>query len=551
METKEILKEEKARQEVENFIENKINWLDEDFYNTWEKVKGHCKNLWKHKKEYHERSWKKFFLAHSKDTITGKPQLIEQVQKKIPLVRLAIAKTKDKSTKKEEEIQSFYFFDEKFDKRYDGFQQDAFALDFWIYRIITIEGKEYYIFIQEQLPNCICTFSGMLIELDDFAEMSRSMRLRSLSNIFFCKSFIPSIKILSPTDIINFTRTRKITETEWLDFLAYHKNKNYNRFPADVELLRSAFVLSGKVDGYPLHLAIMGCTGTKKSCGHGETLAYKFLEDPLICEGGNSRIKALSPSFKEKPCNIGFLAKADRIGIIDEIGKMVEHESTKSHSPVNNVLGELNFLLEHKKRVVGSGNDNDVQVQATAKFLFITNPCSNKPTIYTHIGLIDPTFMSRIMWWVQDLEEQEFALSEKAIEQFPRTPKQEADIQKIQKNTMVLYMCSGSYILNRDEFLILFDTCYSFISSIDPKEIQRLANMTLFLAKDPMKSVWKARAMHHITLLVDGICKHRCLFKDYDSTFIAKQEDYDNAERILMRMVKGWDTDLSPKMEGK
>lgn len=560
IEYKDILKQEKALEEIENYKENEINWLDDPFYDNWDKVKGHCKNLWGHKKEYCEDDWKKFFLAHSKDTITGKPQLIEQVQKKIPLIRLVISHAKIKSNAVEKtlglkinidaDIQSFYFFDEKFDGRKEGYQKDCFSLDFWIYRVITSEGKEYYLFTQSKMPNCSCIFSGMLVSLDDFAEMSRSMKLKSLSNIFFCKSFVPAIKVLSPVDIVNFTKTRKLTEIGWLNFLAYHKNGNYNRFPEDIELLKSAWTLSGKKDGYPLHWAILGPTGTKKSCGYAETTAYKFSEEPEICEGGNSRIKALSPSFKEKPCNIGFLAKAERAAFIDEIGKMIEFESTKSHNPINNVLGELNFLLEHKLRIVGSGNDNDVQVQATAKDMFVTNPCSNKPTIYSHVGLIDPTFMSRIMWWVQDLQEQEFALSEKAIELLPRTPKNVGITKKIEKNIPYIYMCSGECMLSRDEFITLFDSCYSFISSIDIAQIQRLANTTTQLAKEPMKGVWKPRAEHHITLLVDGLCKHRCLFKDYDNSFTAKQEDYDLAERILIRMVKGWDTDLSPKQEG-
>jgi len=57
--------------------------------------------------------------------------------------------------------------------------------------------------------------------------------------------------------------------------------------------------------------------------------------------------------------------------------------------------------------------------------------------------------------------------------------------------------------------------------------------MTTNLAKEPMKSsVWRPRAKHHTTLLIDGLCKHRCLFKDYDDTFMAKEEDY-NKHKIM------------------
>ena len=80
--------------------------------------------------------------------------------------------------------------------------------------------------------------------------------------------------------------------------------------------------------------------------GWVETISYKFDEEPIIVEGADSRIKGLSPSFKDKPANTGYLAKQERMGWIDEIGKMVEAESTKAHGALNNCLGELNFLLE-------------------------------------------------------------------------------------------------------------------------------------------------------------------------------------------------------------
>jgi len=109
----------------------------------------------------------------------------------------------------------------------------------------------------------------------------------------------------------------------------------------------------------------------------------------------------------------------------------------------------------------------------------------------------------------------------------------------------------GGDKINRNDLLTIFDSCYSFTCEIDETEVLRLSRITTQLAHEPMKSVWRPRSEHHIYLLIDGLCKHRCLFKDYDSTFTPKQEDYDMAERILIRMVKAWDTDLSPKEDIK
>lgn len=561
-EVKEALIEEKNEKEIESYVKDKVNWLEEDFWDNWDKVKGHSKKLFGHHEEYFKEEPNNiFFLAHSKNIIKGKPQLVEPVQKKIPLVKLSIKKMKDKETKEETELKKIFMFGERYDVRYDGYLKETLALDFWLYKVVS-NDKDYYILSERKLPNEMCKFSGMNIELEDFAEMSRSLKIKSLSRVFILKDFEANVKILSREEMVQFTKEKKITLNKWIGFLGYHKFGNINRFPEEVELLRSSFILGGREHGYPNHLFIMGRSGTRKTVGHIETLSYKFSEEPIIIEGGDSRIKGLSPSFKEKPANIGGIAKANRVCFVDEIGKMIEFEASKHESTNTNILGELNFLLEQKYRSVGSGNDNDCKIQSTAKCLFPTNPIRNRRTIYDHVGLIDPTTLSRMIIWVQDDSETEFVMSSKGIDKIPPTPTQAYPTKHgiyIENRKKLLSMknlwgaCVGVRgniwdIMSRDEFLTLFDTCYTFVSEIDESEVERLSDISVSLAKEPMKSsVWKPRASHHVKLLVDGLCKTRCLFKDYDSTFTANQEDYDMAERILVRMVQGWDTDLSPK----
>lgn len=551
----DILNEEKLAQELESYQENQINWLPDDtFFNTWDGIKGHMKKMWGHKTEFIEANWKKFFLAHSLDKVVGRPQLIDNVQKTLPLIRVAVNKNKDKESEGGEiEIQSFYFFDEKFDKRHDGFQKDCFNMDFYIYKITSPEDKDYFIYTKEKLPNCACTFHGMLVELDDFAELSRNLKVKSVSKIFFLKSYEPDVKLLAPEKLVEFTKERQINEKDWAEFLGFHPFGTINKFVRETEYLKSAWLLSSKIDDYPLHLSVIGMQGTKKSKGLIEATAFKFNESFSIYEGGNSRLKGLAPSFKEKPANLGYLAKSERVGFIDEIGKMVEQRMNQDNLSGTNLLGELNFLLDHSDRVVGSGNDNDIRIKATAKFMFVSNPVKNKPTIYSHVaGVYDPTFMSRILWWVQDNDEREFLLSDQSIDRSSdetlTSPMNVSFLIENRKKDIVLKKCYRK-VGSISEFLTLFDTCNSFLCPVNFSKVKALADEITFLAREPMKSVWKPRAEHHVALLIDGLCKHRCLFKDYDSTFTPKPEDYELAERILIRMVKSWDTDLSPKEE--
>ncbi len=567
MEKKELLKQEMQQQELENYTPNEINFIDSDYWNTWDMLKGHMKKMWGHKEEYIDESPSWCFLAHSKDKIKGKPQLVENVQKKIPLIRLAVKKKIEGKgdDKFETAVQSFYFFDERFDRRYDGSLRDTFSMYFYFYQIITDDEKKYYILSQKKLPSENCEFNGMLVEIPDFAEMNRNLKIPSISGFFIVKDFEPAVKIIPKKDLIEYTKENKITEQEWLDFLARHPLGTINNFPLEVEMLRSAFVLSGKCDGWPLHLGYLGPPGTRKTMGQIETLSHKFSEEPRIAEGSGWRLKGLIPSFKQAIADVGFLAKAERIGFIDELWKMVERELNNHQETATNLLGDLNYLLEHKRRVVGSGNTGEVEVQSGAKFLFASNPVSRRKTLSEHIGLIDPTFMSRVLWWVQDKAEQELVLGVDGFYKIPpqpmqdqapseilprNTPKSNSDWDMVlgnRKKGLVLGKLWGEYG-SRDMFLTLFDTCYSFLCEIDDDKVAALADVITALAVEPMKSsVWRPRAYHHVRLLIDGLCKHRCLFRDYDNSFTPKEEDYVMAERILIRMVHGWNTDLSPK----
>ena len=554
---KDILIKQSNEQELEEYKEGEINWIDGEYYNNWKNnVKPHTQKILGHLEEYEIddkiEPFKKIFLAHSKDIIIGKPQLAIQTQVPFPLILERVTKITNED-KKEMNQYKYIFFDERIDGREKGYQRDSFNLNFRIYRVIDADDKEFFIFSQEKLPNCSCEFNGMIVEMEHMGELKKSFGIKQLSRIFILKNFNPSVKILSKEKIVEFTKTRKIGEKEWRDFIDLHPNGNFNRFIPEKNSLRDAQILSGKRDGYGLHRFEMGPPGTGKSMGELETLDYKFNECTNILEGGNSRMKMLEPSFKEKPANLGYCAKAERVGYVDEIGKMIEAETNKHQTQIQNILGNLNPMYDNKERLIGSGNDNECRVQATAKFLMVTNPVSGKPTIIHHVGLIDTTFLSRNIVWVQDKEEQEFIFSGKALERVsPHTYRtiylqnKEEGVEREERYTYIVDCVGG--ISSREEFLTLFDSCYSFTCDIDENYVEKLHNEITMLAREPMKShVWKPRGNHHIYLLIDGICKHRCLFRDYDPTFTPKQEDYDLAERILVRMVKSWDIDISPK----
>jgi hypothetical protein len=515
------------------------------------------------KQKLEKKIKKKFFLAHSKDEIKGKPQLISEFKKSYTLVEARLKK-EERKMKKNEEVETsqpvFYsFMDEKLDRRFDLFF-DQICMDFWSYKIPTSDGYEVFALSKEKLPSCNCTLTGMLVPVADLQDFTKNLKIKSVSKIFFVKNSEPDVKILPKDELVNLIKSKNMDLIDWFAELALHPTGSLNLMPDNDFYLRSAQLLSGKRDGYPLHLVIMGSPGTKKSWGFLGTTDRLINENSDIFGGANSRAKGLVVSFRETLPDIGYLNKCERMGFVDEVSKLAETELKRHDSIVNNLFGEWNDPLDNAERKIASGNGR-VEVKATAKFLMASNPVQFCHTLEDHCKYFDPTMMSRILWKVQTQEEVEFYrsehsvlrdLSEGMVYDFSPISCKHTQLQinnKIKKKETYISLCLGGKIinsfLNKNEFLTVFDSTNSFTCQIDLKKVNELVKKTLEIATGKMKThVWAARASHHVYLLIDGLVKTRCLFQDYDPTFTPKDEDYELAEKILIPIIKSWEFDM-------
>lgn len=480
-----------------------------------------------------------FMIASTKDIVVGKPQINGSTKNRIVILRRVEKINRDKFGQ-ENYVYQLKFMDDSYDRRYDGKEIATLALDFYTYIVVGQDNKTYTLLTKEKLPNEVCTFRGMAMPMSDAVEVSKTLRINKLTDIFFVYSFESAVKVLPKNELINLTKENNITLQDWRDLIGFHPLGTINRYPEETENLRSIIMLSGKKDNYPLSILLMGKAGSKKSA-FLETLDHKINDETIICEGSITTLKGLTPSFVSKPANPGFLCSANRLALVDELGKMVEKELNRHEQQTGNLLGDFNSLLEHKKRTVSSGNDNSTEIQMTAKTVFTTNPICKKFNIHQHIGVMDSTFMSRNLIWVQDEQETKFVMSDEAI----ASPEGQPSIYgEIKGSIGYTYTLRGKEV-GRSSILTIFDSCYSFLSDISSQIVKEIVLETTALASEPMKSiVWQPRALHHVYLVIDGLCKQRCLFEDYDPSFKANEKDYTLARKLLFRMVKSWDTEF-------
>ena len=497
--------------------------------NSWDKVKPRLINIMKKNGEV-------MFGMHNKNVIEGKAQLMYDTIRPIPVV-IKTEKIKNKVVSN-----SYKFIDDFYDRRSDGYEVDTVTLNFWMYKVVS-ENQEYFVLSQEKLNGNMYRFAGMKIKMNNMSEISKSLKLRSLSNLFIVHSAEEAIKVLDKKDLIEFVSKRKKkygwNKKGFCDFVLSDEDGKIYDSTEEANMIKIVQLLSGKYEKYPLHLLIMGPTGTGKTTGL-ECLDNKFQEIKGIMEAGSSTPKALIPSYKEKPANPGYIMNCVRLALVDELMKMVSNVSnTRYEDLLTDYFSKLNPILEQKKRNFGSGNDNSFTGQSTAKVIISTNPLQGRNSIYEHIGIIDPSTAGRLLIWVQNDEEQK-VIDNRKTEKI-NTHKYICQGKNNKDNNNVVGIYYGVFIIN--DFLTIYDSCQAFLCNFDMEIIKTIVKTSIEKCQEPMKEIWKARAVHHSVLLLDGIVKHRCLFEDeMDGDFTAKKEDYETLERLLSCMIDNWST---------
>ena len=539
---KQILIEQSGEQEIENYIKG-INWVDDEYLNnSWKRLKA--KTIAQLK-----QSDFLFTLFSYTDKIIGKPQIRDYEQK--TNIRL-LAKVQKNNKNGEPKI-SYKFVDDPYNRRDDGFEIDVLEEDFWVYDVVD-NGIKYIVLSLEKLDNHeVHSFYGTSVKINHPKEFDKNLSCRGSALFFFCKKAKSTIKPLKKEKLINYVNefikkdNIKLEEYKALmkDYIFIHENGYVYNQPDNYGRLRHSILLSGKFEGYPLHSFIWGGFGIGKT-QEIECLDNIFQE--TILEAANSTPKSLIPSFSEKIPNPGFILNCNRVALIDELMKMVDNalNNTRGSNDVKNQFGNLNFILEHRKRRANSGN-GQLFCMPTSKVLAVMNPSSKSNYIHQELDIIEASTISRVMPYVKGENYVKFIennVLKKCAKTHPLYCKKNVENGKNIPHNLPLF---AQRI--RAFYLTIYDSCQAFNSKVNQGRVKIIHDSLVNLAKNPMKTLWKRRGYHHTFLVLDGIVKYRCLFEDLDDSFEAKDIDYDNLEKILIEMVLNWNFNMTIEKE--
>lgn len=513
----EEITEQFATDSIEGMKEKSIFKLDNGY--DWELLKKTSRY------EYNENSKIKFFI-NKNIKVNGKVTNKEnETLQQITLLREFTIFDEEE----EEYKNKIIFLDEQYKQKKKDYLIGSYEKDFWIYKLKT-KNKEYLLFMDSDdyaLDLEEYTIEGTLVDLMDFKEMSAFSKIRKkLPLIFVHSAYKRIIKFNCPEDMI--MKCDNIKLNKYLHRYIFTHDDGYGyEFPDIVEKLVVYWLLSGNKKGFPLHLMIIGEAGTGKSTIM-ESLHNKTGETNAIFEGTTSTFKALIPSFRGNSPTVGHLISSNRFCFIDEFLRVlmrVDREDRQSY------LTFLNTLLEHKERMMGSGNSSFTG-KMTAKMLSVTNPVFQTKKIISLLHKFEEsiTFLSRILIFYQTDEHLEKIVQSK-----------EGDLK------------NGVKSIKKEDFISILDYITQIDSKYDIKRFKELYNairITLKLNTDYklVKDMFEARYFRHLELILDGIIKRRCILQ-LDPIFEAKEEDYEELKIFMSELLRSWGIELPVKEE--
>lgn len=490
---------------------------------TWNNIK-------KLSRQYH-RTKNSFKIFISKEVkLTGKVTHKEfDSLQKIALMKEVSVLVKGEGGEPDYFKNKIFFLDEDIDRRKLNNITDSYDVEFWFYKFKS-ENQEYVLLVNKNMKLDFEEYNieGTLINLPDYADVGKYSKIllqRPLILLHNAKKRIPKFKDNKEFfDKIKELELNK--ENNFRHFIFGGRNENDGKYyyysnPKEYEDLITTVLLSCIKDGYPLHMLGIGEGGCGKSTTL-ETLHSKTGERSIF-EGSTSTFKLLIPSYRTSIVNIGFMFESNRFCFTDEFLRVLMRVDKDDRTMQ---LTYLNDILEHKKRIRGSGNSS-FEGKMSSKFIGVTNPAFGTRNMVSLVKKFEEsiTTFSRMLIFYYNQDHVKFV----------NTQKKEKTKIRIKP-------------IDRNDFLGIYDYMYNLECDLDDSKINEVFDrirgyLTSREEYSRVLEMFDARYTHHVECLLDGIVKARCIL-ELDESFKAEGADYEKLEEMLKYVLRGWGIDI-------
>jgi hypothetical protein len=444
------------------------------------------------------------FLISNKDTISGK------ITGRIRNNKIKVDLANHYVPKREDSEDFTLFFGEGSSKAKCA---HTFSADFYSYNFED-GSKQYLVLALEPIESQRVILHGSICQVSDKMVVGESFQLPANLNVIFVNNVEEEKRDFTEKEIRELVGTPSFDDLKKMNFGVYEH-------PLWLEKLLFAWEFSYPIDGYPLHLGIIGPPGSGKTASIIDPI-LKVIPDEN--QRGLSTFKGYIPSFGSSGANgfnEGALLRADRICYLDEFLTPI-CAGSNNYNEISNLFGKMTSILEWRAGSISSGRGRNVNAsQPTMQLLSCSNFQSGVNDIVQIASRLNNATLSRILWYVQNQENLDYTKSRVSnvmgIPEKERLPKGDGKIQ-------ALY----DFFKMQDNY-----------SEIDFNWVTRVHKKYEVIVPDKMKDVY-IRYNHHLACIVDGISKLRWLIGEKDSFRIVDKQDYKEAEEIFSICVSSW-----------
>ena len=372
--------------------------------------------------------------------------------------------------------------------------------------------KKYLLLSKEKIEGSRISVEGMLVVCSDKVKGGNTFMLPSNVEVVFVNSWKNDRVSLTQQEVRELFPVINHEELATIIFGKF-------RHPLWFERLVIAFLFSGLVDNYPMHLCVAGPPATGKTKGLIEPLTIQIPDpEPMVYHSTNATFKAYIPSYGGGQTNMGALLSADRICYADEFLSSLVNSNNSTDA--GNMFGKLTSLLEWSKNPAESGYGMSIScVHPTMQLLACTNFQKGFATINEAARKLNNAAMSRIVWYVQNKEHIEW-IKERASE--------------------IMSYSSEERLPKRDDrFVKLYDFFKSKHCKVDHQKVKKLYNNYREIIPDDMSDVY-LRYDHHLFAMIDGMAKYLWLTGQEQNFDSATEKAYELGSEIFENIISSW-----------
>jgi hypothetical protein len=394
------------------------------------------------------------------------------------------------------------------------------VVDFFIYDFI-FENKKIKLLSEFKLNTGNAIVEGNITHIKDKIKIGEETKLISPVPYFFAHTVQSAIiKYESWEDVF---KDFKYTDKEISEYIFTKEDSEDEKYvleyPNYFKWIIKAFLFSGLINKYPLHLVIVGPQGTGKSWLL-EAINKKFFEQNQLISGGATTVKAFIPACPSGKYSKGYIYNAKNIMLVDEMFNIF-NKATKDREAVGDEIASMNNILENLSLTNGSAFGSHDET-LTAKTLWVTNPVDR-----THLDFI------------------------KSVRMFPQSTMQRflffnmnrSFVDYIRDNKLT--KLEEQYEFNKNKWIMLMNFFMSNKSKIE-YDHTRIDNITKKYKDNcpaDLQFLYEVRLTnHHAKLLFLGLANWRILFQK-DKELKAKEDDYVLFEEVWEYLINSWKGD--------